>query len=361
MRDSVDPRDGPDGLSRRTVLYAAAAIGATAASGNGVAALLTDTERVRSRLRAGTLDLDVAVRSPRSWRNGSYAGELVLHEARTAEFELSVDTNPAFVWLVSPCPTCDDVEPTIAVELSLTRPGSGTTTLFTGTLDAFRETYGRGGLLSTRALAGGTETWTVTFTWMLLEPLPDGASGRRRGRGGAAPDVGFEFEFRAVQERHLGDPELFDLGLPACADCGPETCGESISFVAFCGDEAFAEADVAFTRETCGGEDATLDVTAVPSGVDTIVLKYATYMDVFRYDGEATPFRVTTGGGDSDLALIATHEKERRGNGYTAAGQPTRFPNEPCPGDYWVKFEAFGGDAGTDAPSVRADGADLDD
>ena len=40
MRDSVDPRDGPDGLSRRTVLYAAAAIGAAAASGNGVAALL---------------------------------------------------------------------------------------------------------------------------------------------------------------------------------------------------------------------------------------------------------------------------------------------------------------------------------
>ncbi|SDY10315.1 hypothetical protein [Halobellus clavatus] len=339
MSDPAGSRDGPSGLSRRSVLYAAAATGAAAASGSGVAALLTDTEQVKTRLSAGTLDLDVAVLRPPSWTDGTYTGKLVLHEEQTATFELSVDTNPAFVWLMSPCPTCDDVESKIEVELELTRPGSGTTTLFTGTLDAFREAYGRGGLLSTQALAGSTETWTVTFTWLLLEPLAGDRPGRGRGTGrkAAAPDIGFEFEFRAIQERHLGDPEQFDLGLPACPDCEPE-CGTSISFVAFCGDGSFEETGLSFETIECGGNYPTLTVTEIPSGVDTVVLKYASYMDVFRYDGEETPFRVTTGGGDSDLGLIATHERES-GNEHTADGQPSRYPNDPCSGDNWVKYE----------------------
>ncbi|MFB6251864.1 MAG: hypothetical protein ABEI27_09330, partial [Halobellus sp.] len=82
----------------------------------------------------------------------------------------------------------------------------------------------------------------------------------------------------------------------------------------------------------------TLKLMEIPSGVDTVVLKYATYMDTFRYAGEETPFRVTTGDGDSDLGLIATHGREN-GNEHTADGQPSRYPNDPCPGDTWVKYE----------------------
>ncbi|MFB6252836.1 MAG: hypothetical protein ABEI27_14335, partial [Halobellus sp.] len=263
MSDPAGSRDGPSGLSRRSILYAAAATGAAAASGSGVAALLTDTERVQTRLSAGTLDLDVSVLRPPSWTDGTSTGKLVLHEEQTATFELSVDTNPAFVWLVSPCSTCDDVESKIEAELEPTRPGAGTTTLFSGTLDAFREVYGRGGLLSTQALAGGTETWMVTFTWLLLEPLEDGVG----------DEFSFEFEFRAIQERHLGDPEQFDLGLPACPDCESE-CGTSISFVAFCGDGSFEKAALSFETIECGGNYPTLKLMEIPSGVDTVVLKY---------------------------------------------------------------------------------------
>jgi len=323
------------GLSRRQLLYAVAATGAAAGSGSGVAAMLTDTERVGSQFTVGTLDLDVDVRSPSSWQHGAYTGSLGINESETAVFELSVDSNPAYVWLVAPCQSCEPIESKLDVRLDLTIPGADTVTLFDGTLGAFRAAYGSGALLSTQALASDGETWTVTFTWTLTEPVAD-------------TDVAFGFEFRAVQQRHLGDPRAYDLGLPACAPCD-ETgdCGKDISYVAFCSDEPIDPADVTFARHLCGDTDryATLEVTALPAHVDRVLLKHGTTLDVFAYDGEAMPFGITTGGGQSDLVLVATYGQD--GNEYPGSGTPPRSNSDPCPGTYSHKHE-FGASNGDD-------------
>ncbi|RLM53637.1 hypothetical protein DVK02_12350 [Halobellus sp. Atlit-31R] len=320
------------GISRRQLLYAVAATGAAAGSGSGVAAMFTDAEAVDARLTAGTLDLDVGVRSPAAWQNGSYTGSVAINEPETAVFELSVADNPAYVWLVAPCPTCEPVESSLDVSLELTTPKTGTRTLFDGTLGAFRETYSSGSLLSTHALSGGDETWTVSFTWTLTEPVAD-------------TDVAFGFEFRAVQRRHLGDPRAFDLGLPACDPCEwtqHGDCERAISYVAFCGEQAVDGDDVEFTLRPCGdtGESVTLDVTAIPDHVDRVLLKYATSLDVFVYDGEPTPFSVTRGGANSDLTLEATYAQRR--NEYPGSGDPPRSNGVPCPGAYSIKFDDDG-------------------
>ena len=334
------------GLSRRQLLYAVAATGAAAGSGSGVAAMLTDTERVSSQFTVGTLDLDVDVRSPSSWQHGAYTGSLGINESETAVFELSVDSNPAYVWLVSPCPTCEPIESKLDVRLDLTVPGADTVTLFDGTLGAFRAAYGSGALLSTQALASDGETWTVSFTWTLTEPVAD-------------TDVAFGFEFRAVQQRHLGNPRTYDLGLPACAPCEDTgECGKDISYVAFCSGEPIDPADVAFARQLCGDTDryATLEVTALPAHVDHVLLKYGTNLDVFAYDGEATPFRITTGGGQSDLVLAATYEQD--GNEYPESGTPPRSNSDPCPGTYSLKHEFQDPDDGDDHGQSGSSGGD---
>lgn len=321
--------DESGGLSRRTLLYGLAATGAAAGSGSGVAAMLTDTESAGTSLAAGELDLDV--RSPAGLQGEGSADSLALYEPTTTEFELSVADNPAYVWLVAGCPTCEPIESKLDARLELTRGGAETTTLFEGTLRALRETYGAGALLSTEALAGSGETWTVSFTWELVEVV-DGAV-----------DVGVDLGFRAVQARHLGDPRAHDLGLPACGDCddddpGDGACGEEISFVAFCSETPIDASDIAFTRQTCGDTDrlATLRLTEIPTEVDHVLLKYATNLDVFVYEGEATPFSITTGGSNSDLVLEGTYTQD--GNEFPGSGTPPRSTSDPCPDGYWAKY-----------------------
>ena len=194
-------------LSRRKLLYGLAATGAAAGSGTGVAAILTDTETTKAQFTTGSLDLDVDVLTPAKWQSGSYTAPLGLYQPETASFELAVDDNSAYVWLVAPCPTCAPTEEKIDVTVELTDHADSSTALFEGSLREFRAAYGSGGVLSTEALPGGDETWTVSFTWELTEVV-DG-------------DVGteFGFEFRAVQGRYLDDPLAYDLGLPECDGC----------------------------------------------------------------------------------------------------------------------------------------------
>ncbi|MGQ4555648.1 hypothetical protein [Halobellus sp. GM3] len=332
------------GLSRRRVLYGIATAGAAAASGSGVAAVLTDAERTEATLAAGSLDLDVDVLSPTSWKNDAYTGSVGLHSTQTAEFELSVDDNPAYVWLVSDCPACEAIEEKLRITVELRGDGSGATELFSdGTLRSFRERYGSGGLLSETALPTGGETWTVSFTWSLSDPVPNSA------------DVDFGFRFYAVQERHLADPQSFDLNLDreACGDCEDDNggdeqpCGKEISYVAFCSDETLDSDDVSFERQACGdgGDLATLEITAIPDHVNAVLLKYGRNLDVFTYDAEdASPgFSVTTGGANSDLDLAATYE-QTGGSEFPGSGPPTRSNSDPCPGEYGYKHEFDGGE-----------------
>jgi hypothetical protein len=323
------------GLSRRRMLYGLAATGAAAASGSGVAAVLADTERVDGRFAAGTLDLDVEVRSPARWKDSEYTTSLGVHDSQTATFDLTVDGNPAYVWLLTPCPTCRTVEEKLQVSIELTAgEGADPDSVFSGTLRSLQETSDSGWLLSTSALADG-ETWTVSFTWTLLEALPGVA------------DLDFGFEFRAVQERNLDDPTSYDLDVDTgdCGGCGdredPE-CGKEISYVAFCGgesDETIAADDIEFAHEVCGdtGDFATLSITKLPSTVGRVLLKYGTNLDVFAYDGEDTPIRLTTGWEESDLRLVDTYTQDK--DAYPESGDPPRTNSDPCAGGEGLKFE----------------------
>lgn len=330
--------DETGGLSRRKLLYGLAAAGAAAGSGSGVAAVLTDTETTKAQFTTGSFDLDVDALSPTSWQNGSYTASLGLYQPETASFELAVDDNPAYVWLVAPCPTCAPIEEKIDVTVELTNHAGSSTALFEGSLREFRTAYDSGGALSTEALPDGGETWTVSFTWELTEVV-DGDVG-----------VEFGFEFRAVQGRYLDDPQAYDLGLPECDGCddgtdggnhggdGDVACGKGISFAAFCSEKSVTQSDVEFTRTTCGDTDraATLEVATIPSHVDHVLLKYGTKLDVFAYDGEPTPFSINSGGENSDLTLVATYEQD--GSEFPESGDPPRATNNPCPGTYWVKY-----------------------
>jgi len=328
-----DPPDSPSErrLSRRGLLYGVAAAGAAATSGSGVAALLTDEERASASFTTGALDLDVDVLQPTAWRDSAYTASIGVHETATAEFALSIESNPAYVWLVSPCPTCEPIEQHLTIRLEVTRSGREPIVLFEGTLRAFRDSFASGGLLSTDALTTG-ETWTVSLSWTVLAPVDD--------------DVAFDFDFRAVQARNLETPQAFEIERSDCGDCSGEQngeCGKDISYVAFCSDEEITQSDFSFETKECGdsGRMSTLEVTAVPDHVDEILLKYATNLDVFEYDGESTPFSVTTGGSSEDLSLVDTYDQQ--GNEYPASGDPPRRNSDPCPEKYWVKFETDGG------------------
>ncbi|WP_144900850.1 hypothetical protein [Halobellus captivus] len=343
MTDSEDTNVRGAGLSRRKLLYGVAAVGAAAGSGSGVAAFLTDEERTRSTFAAGTLDLDVDVQRPEAWSDGSYTGSIGVHESKTAEFDLSIDTNPAYVWLLTPCPTCEPIESNLDVRLELTSPSAGTVVLFEGSFRSFREQFSSGGPLSTDALPSD-EIWTASFTWTLLAPTDS--------------DIEFGFSFRAVQARHLGNPLDYEFDRPDCDDCPEEPdpeCGKDISFAAFCSDEQIDEDDLSFALKRCGDTDryATLEVTEIPDHVDEVLLKYATNLDVFEYDGESTPFTVTTGGRSEDLTFVDTYEQQ--GGEYPESGDPPRRNSDPCPGSYWVKVDADGG-VETGSPSSSNSG-----
>ncbi|WP_049984806.1 signal peptidase I [Halobellus rufus] len=325
--------DSPSGrrLSRRGVLYGVVAAGAAATSGSGVAAFLTDEERVSASFTSGTLDLDVDVLRPTAWQDGPYTASIGVNETETAEFELSVDSNPAYVWLLTPCPTCEPIEPNLDVRVELDRPEGDPSVLFDGTLGSFRDEFATGGLLSPEALPA-EESWTVTVSWTPRTPVDD--------------DVAFDFEFRAVQARNLDAPAEFGFDRSECEGCqsdSPTECGEDISFVAFCGEDPIDEADVEFETRECGdsGRTATMDVTEIPDHVDEVLLKYATNLDVFAYDGESTPFSVTTGGHSDDLSLVATYDQQD--GEYPESGDPPRRNSDPCPGKHWLKWEADGG------------------
>lgn len=353
-----DGRERRLGLSRRRLLYGVAATGAAASSGSGVAALLADDERTGARFTGGTLDLSVDVQSPESWDNGPYDAAIAPNGSQEAEFDLSVDDNPAYVWLVAPCPTCEKYENRVNVTLELTDRSDGFEyELFDDSLRSFRQAYSSGRPLSESALRPG-ETWTVSFTWDLTGSVPD--------------DVDFDFEFRAVQERHIDDPEshALDVDHAPCDGCdegdggGESECGKDVSFVAFCsegdGMAKIEPGDVEFERKRCGDTDrhATLNVEALPAHATHVLLKSATGLDVFEYDGEGTPFTVTSGGANAALELDGSYEQD--GNVFVGSGDPPRKTGDPCPGGYWYKYDFDGGEESFGAPGDDI-GGDNDD
>jgi hypothetical protein len=316
--------DGRD-LSRRKLLWAAGTVGAAASLGSATAALVHDSETISKSVTAGVLDLETEP----SWGNDSTTdpfggGTASEGDSGRETISLSVSDNPSYLWFRTRCVQCDPVEEALYVRFGVDTDDDGVvdrwlTDDYLSLRDA-REQYGEGAMIGE---IDATETWTFVVDWEVRESVRDDS------------DVEFDFEFYAAQSRHVMNTDSVapDWRCPrGCGEPGggPDPSASAISWVAFCSSEEFSTGSVEFARSDDG---RTLTLEAVPSGVDTILLKYGTSLDVFEYDGQTS---LTVGDG-------TTYAQE--GNSFPGT-DPTRSNSNPCPESYGCKYE-FPDDDGT--------------
>jgi hypothetical protein len=266
-------------LSRREVLWATATIGAAASTGGGAAAVLSDTERTRSVVTAGILDLDS------SWGNAADADDPtdISISAPSGRETITVSTsgNPSYVWFRTQCVQCTPDEEILQVRLGLDTDTDGT-------VDQWLEGFEGGGYLSLRAardlLGDGVllgdispdETWHLVVDW-------------RTETTTTTIDEQFRFGFHAAQTRHVMNAASVAPSWECTVVCnGEDTSTPSISWVAFCGDDGF---EPSFTPALSDDEHTLLLDTenyTVPDSVGQIAIKYGQFMDVFQHTGQSS-------------------------------------------------------------------------
>lgn len=323
-----------------------ATTGAAASAGSGTAALVHDSEIVSSSVTAGMLDLDT---NP-SWGNdsttGSFGGGAASKgDSGTETISLSVSDNPSYLWFRTRCAQCDPVEEVLFVRFGVDTDGDGTADRWLSddylSLRDARERFGEGINLGE---LGASDTWEFVVEWELREGIQEDA------------DIGFDFGFYAAQSRHVMNTDSVAPEWQCPDECDgtgdpggdPDDDLAAISWVAFCSSTSFNRDDIQFALSDGG---RTLVFDSLPDGIDTILVKYGTSLDVFT----APQPSVTVGDG-------TTYAQE--GNSYPGT-DPTRSNSTPCPGTYGCKYEfsddSIGGsweckDTSAQNPSENGDG-----
>jgi len=284
-----------------------------------------DSESTTSTLTAGTLELTAEP----SWGNDSETasfGSASKDDSGRETISLSVSTNPAYVWFRTSCPRCVTGEEELFVRFGVnTDPDAGgavdrwLTNDYLSLRDA-RDQFDEGIDLGE---LGTTDTWLFVVDWEIREHVKEDI------------DVEFDFDFYAAQSRHVMNADSIVPNWETHTDCcGPTTRKRSgISWVAFCSPEPISKGDFDFTRSD---DHRTLTMTTLPDSVDTVMLKYGTSLDVFRYDGQDS---FTVG---SDRA-ISTHTQE---SCWFPGTEPQRSNPLPCPDSYGCKYEFSDGGGG---------------
>ena len=307
-------------VSRRKFLLAAAASG-TIVTGSG-RTLSEYADHHAFSGTVGTREIDLSV----AWNGGALETDLgALSEVgdgdeRRAVIALSDESNPAWVWFRTGCPTCQAVETHVGVTIDLDT-GGGRQEVFSGTLREARETLGSGHRLGGVVEAG--DQWDFWVSWEVIEPV-DGET-----------HLDFEFAFRAIQRRHLDEPAT---GRPdwACAPCDgtgsdsgdPSTEQPVIEWAAIGGDSAVDPEAVTIERSK-DGTALEYDVTSVADGtVDAIALFAGGSLD--RFSGVPKTGQVAVGDGDERVeAFEPSPGKPKKADPLPASCFTYRFAIEP--------------------------------
>jgi hypothetical protein len=315
-------------ISRRQVLATVGtAGGAGALTGSGAAAYLSENVSfTRNEILSGSIDLRV------DWDvddgdAGSSEGDVTVpieltdeNRSGTATFDVLLpddgSNNPAYGWFRMTCPEITELVTDLEVALSYACNRS-TIDIAAGTLCEVAEDLRNGLALDPecdpdvdptgrKCLQPG-EPVTLVLEW----ELGDGFKGK--------DETALTFDFVASQCRYRDGTENPFPEAQSC-DC-PD--GHAISWVAFCGEygEPYDEDDFEF--------DVTVDTLTLhdaPDTLDSVVLKYATYIRVFENPGTSGVFTTTSGGTEYD----------QDGSGFEGTD---RTNAEPCSDGCGLKFE----------------------
>lgn len=210
-----------DGPSRREILAGASGIGVFGAVGGaGTYAVLNDAEEFPgSSIAAGELDLDIDCQDGGCETDGnavsfSFDG-IEPGDTGTRTIELTVEGNPARLWLRTACPPASDpLGDALSVTLSDDEGCGGTGKLFSGSLTDLQREFARGIALVENCLEPD-DTRCLTLEWSFPDEDVEGLVG-----------LSTELDVEAIAEqcRHgeeTGNPfgESEDCPEPACPDC----------------------------------------------------------------------------------------------------------------------------------------------
>ena len=274
-------------LSRRKLLLAVATTGAAASTGSGAAALMTDSERTKSVVTAGTLEIETIP----SWENAGSGStgtgtqiQLSGNEGQE-HVRFQVSGNPSYVWFRTRCKQCKPIEEKLSVRFGLS---------VDGTVDWFDDFENFVSLREARDRLGDG--------FRLGEFEPDTQKTlriewRTDGDVESETTVEFDFTFHAVQTRHVMNADSVAPPWECDVDCSTTTESvPAISWVGFCGDDGF-ETD--FTPQRSDDERTLLldtDAYTIPESVETITIKYGQFIDTFDY---AEQSEITVGTDDA--------------------------------------------------------------
>ena len=278
--------DGP--VSRRKFLLAAAASGTIVTGSGRSLSEYTDSDTFTGSVGTREIDLTVA------WEGGALETDLgVLSEVgdgdeRRAAIGLSAESNPAWIWFRTGCPTCEAVENHVDVTVDLDA-GDGREEVFSGPLREARAELGPGSQLGGVMSPG--DQWDFWVAWEVTEPV-DGET-----------NLDFEFDFRAVQRRHLDDPAASrpDWSCPPCDGADSETDDGSIEQPviewAAIGGDTTVDPEVVSIGRSEDGTALDFDFTGVADdSVDAIALYAGGSLD--RFFDVPTDGQVAVGDGD---------------------------------------------------------------
>lgn len=320
-------------ISRRQVLATVGtAGGAGALTGTGTAALLSDELSFENSVTAGAIDLRV------DWDvdgdgSGTSEGTATIdvdltEENRTGRATLDAvlpddgSNNPAYGWMRLACPEITELVTELDVDLYY-ECGDRTESLVPDTAETLCEVA--------NALRNGIPLDPRCITDVQLgdqQCLQPGDPVRivlewELGENYEGDDqTSLEFSFFGRQCRHRDGTDDPYPEVPEC-DC---PTGPAISWVAFC-----AEDGTSFTADQFEFDVAvdTLYLKSAPDNLDTVVLKYASYIRVF--ENPSVPGTYET---DRDSSLDNVYEQQ--GNGYKGTN---RTNSDPCPDGCGIKFE----------------------
>jgi hypothetical protein len=304
-------------ISRRRFLLGASATGAVISGGAGTLAELRDSEALRASLATGSLDLEVSWEGDGTETTLGTVSDAGDGGSRLVEMVMPVESNAAYLWFRTQCPECVPIEDLVWIAFVL-ETDDGDHPVFEGTLRDARLTLG-GGIRLDDVLYPG-ETWGLRIEWELLESVPGDET------------ITFDFDFYAVQRRHLQNPDTARPPWEVCADCPENGNGGSteheISYVAFASNQSVSvgEIDLEIVED---GTSVQYAVASNPVTIEAVALKYATHLDVF----DPAP--------QQGVLAVGDGETFDQGPGNEFAGtDPTRTVPDPLPEYCWsAKYE----------------------
>ena len=279
-------------LSRRRILAGLGGVGVVGAFGGaGTYALFSARAEAGGRVRTGAVSIDVDCASCSRDGDGVVFGfdGIDRGDRGTETVSITVETNPARLWLRADCPPPVDALGD-ALEMTLRDDTGGI--LASGSLSEIRRDLNTGVRLDDRDGDGCTvpgEPLDLTLEWTLPTDTDDSVAGAK---------TSLRLELFAEQCRHVDEVDVVDpfAGFAPCDEADCPSC-ELLGKFEFGDEEQLFEVGETYPLDTADGVDGDYHilVTAVENdGNETTCVAF----ELERTDGSTPPMcRVDVGGG----------------------------------------------------------------